>query len=105
MIGSGIDRLFPGAIRRGDAVVQDDSDGQGPYIKHWDSDRLGPIPSLEDIKAAGLLAEQEAAAERTAKSTLRQQLRDETEAQWLARTDAQRMKLILKALKAIEKRI
>jgi hypothetical protein len=38
-------------------------------------------------------------------TSLRRQLRDETEDQWLARTEVQRQKFILRALKAIEKRI
>ena len=109
MIGSGIERLHPGASLRGDATVQDDSDGRGPYIKHWDAGRLGPMPSLEEIEAAGMLAEQETIAEREAKvsdrASLRQQVQDETEDQWLARTDAQRWKIVLRILKAIEKRI
>ena len=62
-------------------------------------------PEALALAATEQAARDAEAAEIQDKSTLRQQLRDETEAQWLARTDAQRMKLILKALKAIEKRI
>ena len=105
MLGSGINKLHPGASLRGDVVVQDDSDGRGPYIKHWDTGRLGPMPSLEDIEAAGMLAEQETATERTQKDSLRDMIRAETEAAWLARTDAQRWKIVLRILKAIEQRI
>ena len=105
MIGSGINKLHPGASLRGDVVVQDDSDGRGPYIKHWDTGRLGPMPSLEDIEAAGMLAEQETATERTQKGSLRDMIRAETDAAWLARTDAQRWKIVLGILKAIEQRI
>jgi hypothetical protein len=36
---------------------------------------------------------------------LRSQVQDETEAAWLSRTDTARWKIVLKLLKAIEKRI
>ena len=104
-LGSGVEKLFPGANLHGDAIVQDDSDGRGPYIKHWDTGRLGPMPSLEDIEAAGMLAEQEGQDERAKKDSLRDMIRAETDAAWLARTDAQRWEIVLRILKAIEHRI
>lgn len=35
-----------------DAHLQDDSDGKGPYLKHWDEARLGPRPTQAEIDAA-----------------------------------------------------
>jgi hypothetical protein len=64
------------------------------------------LPDNHSDILAWIAAEQAARkADVAERSSLRQQLRDETEEQWLARTDTQRQKFILRALKAIEKRI
>jgi hypothetical protein len=62
------------------------------------------MPSLDEIEAAGVLAEEEVQVERSERTSLRDLIRAETEAAWLARTDAARWKLVLRALKAIERR-
>ncbi len=98
-LGAGVNKLYRGAVLSGAAMVTDAQDGRGERITYWNSALLGPMPSLEDIEAAGLLAEQETAAERTDKSTLRGQIIGATEAKWLALTEVQRQKVILKALK------
>jgi hypothetical protein len=44
-------------------------------------------------------------AEAADREDLRSQIQDETEAAWLARTDAARWKIVLKLFKALEKRV
>ncbi len=35
-----------------DLVLQDDSDGNGPYIRDWDAVKLGPKPTAAELDAA-----------------------------------------------------
>jgi hypothetical protein len=51
-----IKTLYPNAVPNADFIVQDDSDGNGPYIAKWDvKDAQGkpvPQPTEEDLQAA-----------------------------------------------------
>ena len=53
--------LYPNAVPLDDFVLQDDSDGNGPYIKAWNAEKLGPAPTAETI-ASALAAPEPAAA-------------------------------------------
>jgi len=47
-----------------DFLLQDNSDGVGPFIAHWDEAKLGPIPSEADLdlfQAEAVLLQKEAA--------------------------------------------
>ncbi|KKM63910.1 hypothetical protein LCGC14_1506660, partial [marine sediment metagenome] len=35
----------------GDFTIQDNSDGQGPFVARWDEGTLGPEPTLNEIQA------------------------------------------------------
>ena len=83
--------------------------------KHWvDPATVKPAPRLprprRDIVDydAGTIVNPSEAEERAAvadRASLRRQVQHETDAAWLARTDAQRWKIVLRILKAIEQRI
>jgi len=96
-IASGIIALYPNAIINVDWHVTA-YDGES-HVTKWDDARLGPMPDLDVLEAAGVQAEQEVASERADRSTLRDQILGATEAQWLGLTEVQRQKVILKALK------
>lgn len=76
---------------------------------------LGPDADIREVtagspEALALAAIEQAACdaeatERTDKSTLRDQIIGATEAQWLALTENQRQKIILKALKYLAKNL
>lgn len=76
-LGTILATLYPNAAR-GDYTVQDDSDGKGPYIAHWDVTKLGPQPD----EATLLAAEPAATAAHLAK------LRREAEAETSIKQDA-----------------
>lgn len=42
--------LYP-AARRDDYALRDD--GEGPYIEHWNAEKLGPQPTVAELEAAG----------------------------------------------------
>jgi hypothetical protein len=44
-----IQYLYPEAKPLQDYTLQDNSDGRGPFIAHWDEQKLGPRPSLESL--------------------------------------------------------
>lgn len=50
-IGLVIRHLYPNADPFSDYLVQDDSDGNGPYLKHWDEAKLGPRPTQAELDA------------------------------------------------------
>ena len=62
-------------------------------------------PDILARMAANNAAREAEAEQDYERQTLRDLIRAETEADWLARTDAARWKIVLRALKAIEKRI
>lgn len=50
-IDKGIKRRFPN-IRPDQYVLQDDSDGRGPYVKYFDP-ALGTPPTIEELESEG----------------------------------------------------
>ena len=104
-IASGIKSMYPQAEFVKDFLVVDYGEGKGPVVNRWNAEKLGPMPSLKNLEAAGVLVRDAARASRADRASLRQQVQDETEAAWLARTDAQRWKIVLRILKAIGQRI
>lgn len=49
-ISQAIMHLYPQALPMTDFIVQDDSDGNGPYIAQWNME--DPQPTLEDLQSA-----------------------------------------------------
>ena len=48
--------LFPSAIPDIDFMLQDDSDGNGVYIKAWNTGKLGVQPTAEQLAAVSVVA-------------------------------------------------
>ena len=57
-LGEAYSLLYPDAVF--EYEVRDDSDGNGPYLHHFDEDALGPRPTDEQLQA--VLDEADAAA-------------------------------------------
>jgi len=47
-----IKHLFPNAVNLVDYTLQDNSDGKGVFIAHWDEAKLGTKPTAAQISAA-----------------------------------------------------
>ncbi len=47
-----IKHLYPNAVNLVDYSLQDNSDGKGVFIAHWDAIKLGAKPTAEQISAA-----------------------------------------------------
>ena len=54
-LDNAIQYLFPNAVNGKDYVLQDDSDGKGPYVKEWTL--LDPEPSMAELQAVEAQAE------------------------------------------------
>ena len=52
-IGIGIEALFPGATHPNKGAAEVIDDGLSQYVVRWDTDRLGPMPTLADLEEAG----------------------------------------------------
>lgn len=52
MLANKIMSLYPNAVPMVDFNVRDDSDGRGPYIEKWNTQKLGTIPTKEALAAA-----------------------------------------------------
>lgn len=50
--------LYPAADTLVDMVVQDNSDGNGPFIVTWNESKLGPKPTWAELAAVSVVAEQ-----------------------------------------------
>lgn len=48
-LGTIIAAQFPDADPRNDYRIEDHSDGEGPFIAHWDEEKLGPVPTPKQI--------------------------------------------------------
>lgn len=57
MINS-IKHLYPAAVPLVDFILQDNSDGTGPFIAKWDESKLGPKPTKAELDAVSVAAEQ-----------------------------------------------
>ncbi len=75
-LASGILKLYPAADIRRDWRVQDDSDGRGPRIVHWDGEKLGPQPDEATLLAAGAEFDAEQATKAQERDLMEAQLRD-----------------------------
>ena len=75
-----IEYLFPYADLTVDVIVQDDIDGNGPHVAHWDEKKLGPFPDKVALQAASNAAKAAAVV--------------------AARIDKQKSIAVLKAVKA-----
>lgn len=49
--------LYPTAVPLVDFVLQDNSDGNGPFIAWWDEVKLGPKPTKAELDAVSVTAE------------------------------------------------
>lgn len=54
---SSIEYLYPLAVSRVDFSLQDNSDGNGPFIAWWDEVKLGPKPTKAELDAVSVTAE------------------------------------------------
>lgn len=61
-LGLILSTLYPNAVPLVDYRVQDNSDGNGPYIAHWDEAKLGPQPDAATLQAAEAAALRKAEA-------------------------------------------
>ncbi len=55
-LGLILSTLYPNAVPLRDYRVQDNSDGNGPYIAYWDDVKLGPQPDAATLLAAESVA-------------------------------------------------
>lgn len=53
-LGLILSTLYPNAAQ-GDYLVQDNSDGNGPYIAQWDEAKLGPQPDAATLQATDVV--------------------------------------------------
>lgn len=56
MINS-IKHLYPAAVPLVDFILQDNSDGTGPFIAKWDESKLGPKPTKAELDAVSIVAD------------------------------------------------
>lgn len=56
MINS-IKYLYPTAVPLVDFVLQDNSDGNGPFIAKWDEAKLGSKPTKAELDAVSIVAD------------------------------------------------
>jgi len=54
-IAMGIQRRYPNAAEHIDYLVLDNSDGRGPFVAKWNTEKLGDRPSDEMLEFEGIL--------------------------------------------------